>query len=573
MNYFYKIKNKILKIKEIEENIPDFIEENKAKIIWLYLFNLPVVYGICQLLFMFFHEGKAAAFSFLFLWALFFWIVLLICIAKKLSKIVLYLIFLLSICLFFVDLFCLFQYRTLFDQAMLQVILETNPRESLEFLLSHLSFSYMQTAFLSISLIFLLYILLSGLLSFLLRFDKAIKMIVIFSLDVYIFFLFYFPVYHLNLFHVYHLAPSVFRVSWMIPFSVYDIYECGRVLQNVDNQPVSFTKNESTIPYVVFILGESTTRKHMGIYGYELDTTPCMEKREEVGQLEVFQDVVSPETYTLGVLKKLFTFYSNDSDEDEDEEKWYHYANLFSILKQADYYTVWISNQEMAGTYGNISRIYADLCNERHFTVPRDSKSFVAQTDEAVLPLLDMVLSEREYPKNFYVIHLMGTHDLYNRRYSKEYDEFQEKDESGKNEEQKKVRAEYDNAVLYNDFIVDSIIKRFEEKNAIVIYISDHGEDVYDDWSSMGHTLEGSHQQMEIPMLVWMSESFRENNPALVQRIHHAKELPFMTDHMMHALLDLMGIETKDYDASKSLFHPSFDKERVRQRDGKVYVK
>ena len=34
-----------------------------------------------------------------------------------------------------------------------------------------------------------------------------------------------------------------------------------------------------------------------------------------------------------------------------------------------------------------------------------------------------------------------------------------------------------------------------------------------------------------------------------------------------------MGIETEDYDASKSLFHPSFDKERVRQRDGKVYVK
>ena len=32
---------------------------------------------------------------------------------------------------------------------------------------------------------------------------------------------------------------------------------------------------------------------------------------------------------------------------------------------------------------------------------------------------------------------------------------------------QMQVRAEYDNAVLYNDFVVNEIIKRFEDKNAI----------------------------------------------------------------------------------------------------------
>ena len=34
--------------------------------------------------------------------------------------------------------------------------------------------------------------------------------------------------------------------------------------------------------------------------------------------------------------------------------------------------------------------------------------------------------------------------------------------------------------MLYDDAIVDEIIRRFEDKDALVIFISDHGEEVYD---------------------------------------------------------------------------------------------
>ena len=44
----------------------------------------------------------------------------------------------------------------------------------------------------------------------------------------------------------------------------------------------------------------------------------------------------------------------------------------------------------------------------------------------------------------------------------------------------------YDNAVLYNDFVVSSLIKDYakSDPNGFLLYLSDHGEDVFD---SVGH--------------------------------------------------------------------------------------
>ena len=48
------------------------------------------------------------------------------------------------------------------------------------------------------------------------------------------------------------------------------------------------------------------------------------------------------------------------------------------------------------------------------------------------------------------------------------------------NEQRRSILADYDNAVLYNDSIVYQIVKRFENKDAIVIYMPDHGEECYE---------------------------------------------------------------------------------------------
>ena len=167
----------------------------------------------------------------------------------------------------------------------------------------------------------------------------------------------------------------------------------------------------------------------------------------------------------------------------------------------------------------------------------------------------------------------MGTHLPYNLRYPSEFESFTANDEPAKEEYQRKYQAEYDNAIRYNDFIVNEIIKRFEDKDAIIIYISDHGEDVYEDGKSIDHQPQGGDElQIEIPMLVWMSQEFRNKRSDLVERIFAARNQPFMTDDMIHALLDIMQIHTKDYDETRSLFSPNFNFNRKRIYDGHEYV-
>ncbi|WP_418626738.1 sulfatase-like hydrolase/transferase, partial [Anaerosinus sp.] len=157
--------------------------------------------------------------------------------------------------------------------------------------------------------------------------------------------------------------------------------------------------------------------------------------------------------------------------------------------------------------------------------------------------------------------------------YPKEYNVFNESDiESNFDTKRKLTIAEYDNAVLYNDFIVNEIIKRFEGKETLIIYISDHGEEVYDNRDYVGHTEDnGSKYMIEIPMIVWGSKNFVERYPEKLQSIKMAIKHPYMTDDIIHSILDLLEIKTIDYDSSRSIFSPDFNEKRQRIYHGQDY--
>ncbi|MBR3051472.1 MAG: sulfatase-like hydrolase/transferase, partial [Selenomonadaceae bacterium] len=134
--------------------------------------------------------------------------------------------------------------------------------------------------------------------------------------------------------------------------------------------------------------------------------------------------------------------------------------------------------------------------------------------------------------------------------------------------------AEYDNAVLYNDFIVDEIIRRFENKNAVLIYISDHGEEVYEGRDFAWHSVEeeGNVHMIEIPALIWASKSFREHYPEKISAINAALDRPYRTDYLIHAILELMDIRTTSFDETKSIIYKNFQ-ERPRIYNGAPYSK
>ena len=295
----------------------------------------------------------------------------------------------------------------------------------------------------------------------------------------------------------------------------------------------------------------------MQLYGYDLPTTPNLSRREQAGELTAFSSVTSPHAGTMAVMRTLFSFYDNDA-----AGMWYDYGNIFDILREAGVHTSWLSNQESSGFYGSIGRTLASRCDEQAFT------SHLAHTidlseryDEEVLPLLDDAMAgdgrtDAEPQSDFIVVHLMGAHEDFKRRYPASFARFTAADETGGVRDDaaaSQIRAEYDNAVLYDDYIVDAIIRRVENQDALVIFLSDHGEEVNDIRDLVGHGDESSAWQRDIPMVIWTSAKFRANHPEDVRRIHAAKDHAWQSDEMIHTLLDVMKIRVPQYEKEKSL--------------------
>ena len=491
-------------------------------------------------------------------------------ILDRLPKIFTRIFIVLSSIFFIVDAFILTLHRSLFDKSMFQLCLDTNIQEAAEFLKNYsmlISTKILWLLPLAIGLV-LSFKALGLLIDFLLRLQiRVLRFVMILSLvlTITISLTFspskvFFP----------RIGISVVRMTVLIAGAFDEIREYQEVYKSLDSVKIEVTRNESDLPWVIFILGESTGRAHLSLYGYDKPTNPNLQRRLDKDEFILFSDCISGADLTMLSCERLFTFYDNRVE--MLDKPWYQYPNLFDILKAAGYHTAWLSNQESSGIYGNVPRAYADRCNEKNFTVIRDTTTFVYEFDEKLLPLLDESLQKNTAQKNFYVLHLLGTHADYRLRFPAEYEVFKADDEPADAAWKRDYQADYDNAVLYNDFIVDEIIKRFENKDALIIYISDHGESIFEDNIHYGHGPGNGAQSLEIPMIVWTSDIFKANHPDLEQRIRAAKDLPFMTDDMIHALLDLMKIETEDFDSRKSLFSKDFDATRKRIYRNGEYV-
>lgn len=481
---------------------------------------------------------------------------------KRVMRITKSIIELFSVLLLFLFLHFLYYYRSLPDSAIFEILLATNHNEVIEYLQANVLNLRVYGSICAVIFVLSVYSLLILKLQY--------KRSAILFASAWLTFASFFTVVNLvkdvikqkttTQDRLLHQCCSVVSTVFLTRDAINDMQQLKQMRQKGNTHP-KLLKNNSTIPYVVYILGESTTRNHMGIYGYHLKTTPYLSSLEKTGDLVKFTDVISPNGHTMEVLEKLFTFYRQGA-----KGKWYEYTDLFSILNQAGYYTTWLSNQESSGIYGNNGRFYAERCKSNSFVCIRDTKSdFTEPYDEHLLPLLDQTLKQTK-PKRFIVLHLMGTHVEYENRYPKTFKAFSTNVEQGENNKIKETKAAYDTAVRYNDSIVNAIINRFKDKNALIIYTSDHGEDVMEiNKKIAGHgDIDINNQKVEIPMLVYMSKTFQKNYPNITNRIRLSAHHPFMTDDMIHSILDLMEIQTKEYRPSLSIFNKQFNDKRKR---------
>lgn len=329
-----------------------------------------------------------------------------------------------------------------------------------------------------------------------------------------------------------------------------------------------------TASVYVLVLGESCNRSHMSLYGYGRHTTPRLERRDDI---VAFGNVVTPYTNTMNSVLASLMERNMDNNISLDSS-----IHVFDVFHAAKFRTYWLSNQSPLGVWDNAVYNLARLADETCFLNATANTSMEstakASYDELLAAPLAQALAQKA-PHKFIVLHLMGCHSKYAKRYPPAYRHFR-----GAADKAGRIVDEYDNAVLYADFVADTLFSMLASYAAAhpdtrmaAVYVSDHGENVYDDGSDYaGHNCEGGTPASisEVPLLLWLPRGATTPAGLDVAALRARSNLPYMTDDLFHLLVDLADIATPCRARSRSLVSPQLDTTRVRRLDdGNVYAR
>ncbi|BAM33116.1 sulfatase domain-containing protein [Helicobacter cinaedi CCUG 18818 = ATCC BAA-847] len=492
---------------------------------------------------------------------------------KSLQNLLLFVVVALSVLCMMAEIFCFYNFSTLLNSYVISIALESNMRESFEFL-----HTYIDMKLLGMYGLFGLGIWLC----FKIQVPKCVRNNTLKLKVVYVLLLLLVMVLHIvsvrpsspSLRFSDVLYHSYTSLSKSLKYALAFMQEYKRLQTHFDEFAKGFEVKPSKekIANVVLVIGESTQRGKMSLYGYELPTTPLLWslKQQKPQNLFAFNDVISSQGSTYESLTQVLTFANQ---ENAQNSQWYEHLNLIDAMRLGGYHTTIISNQEAVSFFGNGVATILNRADEVKYLNCGDSFD-LTRFDEELLGVLDTYLKQynvlpppplesqqfslvdsksHNEPLRFFALHLMGSHDRYESRYPKEFDIFSPKD-IGQDFGDKNKMAAYLNSVLYGDFVLREIIKRFEYSDSLVLYFSDHGEEVYENGDFAGHSnSKMSRFIVEIPFIIYVSDAFIDKHPELYKRLQKAQNQRYMNDDLLHSVLDMLGIEIKDYDKKRSI--------------------
>lgn len=331
------------------------------------------------------------------------------------------------------------------------------------------------------------------------------------------------------------------------------------------------------VPNIVLIIGESYNKHHSQLYGYNMPTTPRQKQMAEEGSLVAFNDVVAPWNLTSYVFKNVLSLHAVG-----DSGEWCDYPLFPEVFRKAGYHVTFVTNQfeskakEAVYDFSGGFFLNDPELSQRQFDA-RSTRTH--RYDDGVLKEYD-ALRDTTIAHNLVILHLMGSHVMYKVRYPQKtrkhllYTMYNRPDLTKK---QRMILADYDNSVLYNDSIVAAVTQRFADKDAVVVYMPDHGEEIFDGEPYMYGRMHGANidyrlarNEMEIPFWVWGSPKYRELHPYGWMAIQNASTRPMMTDVLPHFLMYLGGISSPLYRSEYNVTSPDYNVKRPRILKGET---
>ncbi len=339
-----------------------------------------------------------------------------------------------------------------------------------------------------------------------------------------------------------NLKYGVFK--YRSPYNVYEVVKGYNSKPKIQLDEIATQIEVATDSLnIAFVLGESVRADHLALNGYKRATTPLLSKQ---ANLISFPNVYTDLTYTAVSVPQILT---NQSIIHKDKIPKY---SIYSVINKTSFETIWLGNQTPEKSYdGFINQNQKIEIIDPH----RSVFSYHKKYDEELLnPFKTFFDSDK---RQFFTIHMIGSHWWYDSRYPERFKKFTptaiSKHIASMSDEQ--MINSYDNTIVYLDYFLSQLISLLKKENTpvVLIYLSDHGE-VLGEGGKWLHAQE-SEVTKNPAMLVWYSEAFEKKYPEKVKNLFANKNKEIYTDFLYHSVLHLIEVEGFEYDIDESIFN------------------
>ena len=361
----------------------------------------------------------------------------------------------------------------------------------------------------------------------------------------------------------------LYRVAFAVSEHLQNVQVVRRLDDMLDEISVDSCSADSSV--IVLIIGESFNRSHASFFGYDKATTPCEQQWIGEGRMVPFTNAISPWNVTCESFQHVFSTFAYGH-----KGAWYDEPLFTQLFKTAGYNVSFLSNQYVLDRSHSFSSFGEDLFmnNERMSQSQFNHRNTTLhEYDGSLLDDYDSLqtLPAQPTPRELVIFHFKAMHFEFSARYPQSHEYFHSSDYARPelSDEQRKILSDYDNAIRYVDGVMSAIVQRFQDKEAIIIHVPDHGEQVFDHGlqsygRTLGWTPEEIGPQFEIPLWFYATERYQQSHPQQWLRIRQMADTRYMTDALAHTLLRLGGIYSKSYDPRLDILDSAYDASRQR---------
>lgn len=321
----------------------------------------------------------------------------------------------------------------------------------------------------------------------------------------------------------------------------------------------------------IFVIGESARGQNFSLNGYPRPTNPELSK---LTNLISFTDVTSAATTTRRSVPVMLTRMTADEARPlmvgggAYNDVYAPETSFISIFNKLGFETFFLANWGKYGMWATSETILVEEAKHSHYSdswvnlTPEERTAqyeefgitdpawFAKQLDETVLLFFDHYRT-RMPGRSLFVMHPYGSHFVY-YFYPKRFEvftpvcDFNAVGYDLQNCAGPPIVNAYDNTIVYMDWVLSQIIERVRDRNAVLLYVGDHGESL----GEQGYFMHSHDKDWErhVPLIVWASDRYLADadNRRCFEALRENKDRSVSHDFIFHTTLELAGIESAE---------------------------